>query len=96
MLLEELRQFKSCEEDYSFSIMHRGGRSEVKLGGSRFFLRTSTEYSSPQLTIEEAQGIVAARLLEGCGNYLEAKEDKNLDETDYLEISESLRGPPKG
>lgn len=96
-LLEELRLCKEgCEEGYSFSIIRKGGWSKVKFDGSHFFLRTSTEYSSPQLTLEEAQGIIAARLLEACVNYLEAKEDKDLDEKDLLEISESLREPARG
>jgi hypothetical protein len=35
----------------------------------RFYLRGSVEYTNPQLTVEEVQGIIGTRLLETCANY---------------------------
>jgi hypothetical protein len=71
---------------------------ELQLDGKHFFLRASTEYANPQLTLEELQGIIAARLLEVCCNYMEEKNlvSTNLDQNDILEISEALRRPPNG
>ena len=43
----------------------------VQFNGDRFFLRGSVEYTNPQLTVEEVQGIIGTRLLEACGNYFE-------------------------
>jgi len=64
--------------------------------GNRFFLRSSVEYSNPQLTVEEVQGVVAARLLEVCGNYFHEKGLGDPDAVDVAEICEKLRKPPHG
>ena len=66
------------------------------LGGEHFFLRSSVEYSNPQLTMEEAQGIVAARLLEVCGNYFEEHGLHEVARKDVSEICERLHKPPLG
>ncbi|MFH0748868.1 MAG: hypothetical protein V1915_02970 [Candidatus Bathyarchaeota archaeon] len=79
-----------------FSIIHKGKNCETRFEGSHFFLRTSTEYSSPQLTLEEVQGIIAARLLETFGNYLENKKNGTVEKKDLLEIVEALKKPPCG
>lgn len=79
--------------------MDGSGRKELQLDGGHFFLRASTEYANPQLTLEELQGIIAARLLEVCCNYMYEKNlfsIKNLSPNDIIEISEALRKPPKG
>jgi hypothetical protein len=80
----------------TFSLFQNGKSREVEFEGDHFFLRTSTEYSSPQLTLEELQGIIAARLLEVCGNYLENKGKRDLEHQDVMEIAENLRKPPQG
>src|SRR3990172_4187392 len=64
--------------------------------GSHFFLRSSVEYTNPQLTVEEVQGIVAARLLEVCGNYFHEKGLREPDAGDYSELCERLKKPPQG
>jgi len=68
---------------------------EASYGGDCFFLRTSTEYSSPQLTIEELEGLLAARLLEVCVNcrliHPSGNEASNINE-----VAEALRRPPEG
>jgi hypothetical protein len=67
---------------------------EASYDGNCFFLRTSTEYSSPQLTIEELEGLLAARLLEVCVNcrlrHPAGTEASNIDE-----VAEALRRPPE-
>ena len=64
--------------------------------GEHFFLRSSVEYSNPQLTVEEVQGIIAARLIEVSGNYFDDYGSKKVTKGDVKEISELLRKPPLG
>ena len=66
------------------------------LNCNRFFLRTSFEYSNPQLTLEEAQGIIVAKLMEVCGNYFHDYGINKIDQQDIKEISERLVNPPEG
>jgi len=70
--------------------------NEIVFGGERFFLRSSVEYSNPQLTVEELQGIIAARLLEVCGNYFDYHGFSGVDREDVDEICEMLSRPPFG
>lgn len=75
----------------------KNSRSEdTAFDGSHFFLRTSVEYSNPQLTVEEVQGIVAARLLEVCGNYFHGIRLHTPDAKDIDTICELLKKPPEG
>jgi hypothetical protein len=70
--------------------------SDCTFEGERFFLRASVEYSNPQLTVEEVQGIIAARMLEVCGNYFYHYGLREVDSKDVDEIRETLKEPPKG
>jgi hypothetical protein len=54
------------------------------------------EYSNPQLTVEEVQGILAARLLEVCGNYFVTEGVRAPDRHDVAAIREELSKPPRG
>lgn len=97
MLVNELRVYnRKNRRKITFTLFQKGKMREVECASNHFFLRTSTEYSSPQSTLEELQGIIAARLLEVCGNYLENKATFNLEHQDILEIAENLRKPPCG
>jgi len=96
-LLGELRWNSDVsKKERAFFVIEKGKRIEKRIDGTHFFLRTSTEFSSPQLTLEEVQGIIAARLLETCCNYLEANGDRNLEKDEWIEIAENLRKPPSG
>ncbi|MEM3641971.1 MAG: hypothetical protein QXH37_08640 [Candidatus Bathyarchaeia archaeon] len=85
MIVKELSKFEAKEErKFSFYYFKNEKKYETQLSGAHFFLRSSVEYSNPQLTVEEVQGIIAARLLEVCGNYFHQhglveikKEDMN-------------------
>jgi hypothetical protein len=59
-------------------------------------LRASVEYSNPQLTVEEVQGIITARLLEVCGNYFHQYGMRPPDAKDIDQIGEALKNPPQG
>ncbi len=68
-------------------------REEV-FDGSCFFLRTSMEYSSPQVTLEELEGLLASRLLEVCANH--CINSVIPESQDIEKIAEALRRPPTG
>jgi hypothetical protein len=80
----------------SFFRFKNNQRINSTFEGNHFFLRSSVEYSNPQLTVEEVQGIVAARLLEVCGNYFHEKGLKEPDPVDVADICERLKKPPQG
>ena len=59
---------------------------KIEFHGEQFFLRSSVEYSNPQLTVEEVQGIIAARLIEVCGNYFDVYDSKKVTKGDVKEL----------
>lgn len=73
-----------------------GRRNDVTLDGGQFFLRSSVEYSNPQLTVEEIQGIIAARVLEVCGNYFHQYGLHQANGKDIDEICEMLKKSSQG
>jgi hypothetical protein len=74
----------------------KGHKVESTFDSGHFFLRASVEYSNPQLTVEEVQGIVAARLLEVCGNHFYYHGVHSVTDNDVAEICELLVDPPQG
>jgi len=73
-----------------------GHKVNSSFDGSHFFLRGSVEYSNPQLTLEEVQGIIGARMLETCGNYFNNYGLHEPDADDFSEICEALKKPSEG
>ncbi|MBX5321674.1 MAG: hypothetical protein QHH12_07540 [Candidatus Bathyarchaeota archaeon] len=84
------------KREFSFYHFRNGKKCEIRLRGPHFFLRGSVEYSNPQLTVEEVQGIIAARLLEVCGNYFHHHGLSEITWDDINEICELLRNPKEG
>jgi len=80
----------------SFFKFKNNQRLDSTFDETHFFLRSSVEYSNPQLTVEEVQGLVAARLLEVCGNYFHEKGLREPDTGDFAELCERLKKPPQG
>jgi len=96
-LLKELYYFQSEKQgNIAFFTVEGTKRKTLQYDKAHFFLRASTEYANPQLTLEELQGIIAARLLETCCNYLTEKKLTEVGQSDIAEISEMLRKPSKG
>jgi hypothetical protein len=66
----------------------------INYSSRNFFLRSSIEYTNPQLTVEELQGILAARLLEVSGNYMMDNDISTIEPDDVDQLCELLEKPP--
>lgn len=96
-LVRELHSFRGdAERRIHLFYIENNRMKDVLLGGEHFFVRSSVEYSNPQLTVEEVQGIIAARLLEVCGNYFASQGLREIERKDVDEICERLSKPPLG
>lgn len=73
-----------------------GKKVSFHFSDERFYLRGSVEYTNPQLTVEEVQGIVGTRLLETCANYFLEGGFHEPDGSDVSAIAELLHKPSQG
>ena len=73
-----------------------GKKVSVPFTDERFYLRSSVEYTNPQLTVEEVQGIIGTRLLETCANYYLERGLHELTEDDVAALLELLKKPTNG
>jgi len=94
-LVEKLKEEKSGNAVTLFQFID-GQRVNSTFEGNRFFRRSSVEYSNPQLTVEEVQGIIGARMLEACGNHFHHYGLHKPDDNDVAQICEALKKPPQG
>jgi hypothetical protein len=96
-LVGELTTFKP-DEGKRIRLYHfeNGRKNESTFDSGHFFLRASVEYSNPQLTVEEVQGIIAARLLEVCGNHFYYYGMHTADSKDVDEVCAMLSDPSQG
>jgi len=98
-LVEKVERFKEAEirrKPVSMFLFENGHKVTRIFNGGFFFLRGSVEYSNPQLTLEEVQGIIGARMLASCGNYFSSYGLREPDGTDIGELCEALRKPSEG
>jgi len=96
-LVDELTSFKQdAGKKIHFFHFKNGRKNEATFDSGHYFLRASVEYSNPQLTVEEVQGIIAARLLEVCGNHFYYYGLHTVDKKDVDEICEMLCDPSQG
>ncbi|HLE75410.1 MAG TPA: hypothetical protein VI864_05130 [Candidatus Bathyarchaeia archaeon] len=97
-IVEKLASFKEEKNGKPVAMFRfkNGSRVNSTFEGNRFFLRSSVEYSNPQLTVEEVQGIIGARMLEACGNYFHDYGLHKPDANDVAQICEALKKPPQG
>jgi hypothetical protein len=96
-LVGELAPFKpDAGRKIRFFHFRNGRKDEATFDSGHFFLRASVEYSNPQLTVEEVQGIIAARLLEVCGNHFYYYGIRTVDNKDVDEICGMLSDPSQG
>ena len=73
-----------------------GKKVSFTFSDDRFYLRGSVEYSNPQLTVEEVQGIIGTKLLETCANYFYERGLHQPDCGDVSAIEELLHKPSQG
>ena len=97
-IVEKLASFKEEKNEKPVSLFQfkNGHRVNSTFEGNRFFLRSSVEYSNPQLTVEEVQGIIGARMLEACGNYFHDYGLHKPDTNDVAQVCEALKKQPQG
>jgi len=98
VLVEKLASFKSQKLSRRVTLFHyvNGQKMSVTFADERFFLRGSVEYSNPQLTVEEVQGIIGTRFLEVCGNYFDKYGLHEPNDGDVAMLCELLKKPPEG
>ncbi|MCX8154072.1 MAG: hypothetical protein N3E52_06535, partial [Candidatus Bathyarchaeota archaeon] len=98
LLVETLSNFRKEKAGQAISLFkfRNGQKVSSTFDGSYFFLRGSVEYSNPQLTLEEVQGIIGARLLEACGNHFLNYGLHTPTASDIDEICEALKKPSEG
>ena len=98
VIVENLANWSAApgRRQVSFFRVKDNRRTDCAFAGDHFFLRSSVEYTNPQLTVEEVQGIIAARLLEVCGNYFHEQGLHEPDASDVAELCERLKKPPQG
>src|SRR5512140_2269826 len=73
-----------------------GKKISFTFSDERFYLRGSVEYTNPQLTVEEVQGIIGTRLLETCANYFYEHGLRQPDNGDVARLEELLKKPTQG
>jgi hypothetical protein len=97
-LVEKLAVFKeeNLIRTVSFFKFENGKRINQTFAGNHFFLRGSVEYTNPQLTVEEVQGVIGTRMLEVSGNYFSDHGLHIPNQTDVANISELLKKPSQG
>jgi hypothetical protein len=89
------REGKSCRSVTFFQFINEK-KVCVTFDEGHFYLRGSVEYSNPQLTAEELQGIIGIRLLQVCANFCLEVESRQIVRADYPKICEMLQGSIKG
>src|SRR5512137_1193264 len=87
-LVEYIDAFKQENRSRQVTLFHyvNGKKVTVPFVGNRFFLRGSVEYTNPQLTVEDIQGIIGTRLLEVCSNYFDKIGLRKPDSSDVSEL----------
>lgn len=98
VLVEKLGVLKQEQHHRKITMFRfvNGKKVGVQFDGNRLFLRGSVEYSNPQLTIEEIQGVIGTRLLEACGNYFGTYGLHQPNQDDVLQLCEILKKPSEG
>ncbi len=97
-LVNKLPSFREQKQQRQVTLFHyvNGQKISVPFNGDWFFLRGSVEYTNPQLTVEEVQGIIGTRLLEACSNYFDKAGLHKPDDGDIAQLCELLKKPPQG
>ncbi len=87
---------QNCNRKVTLFRYVNGKKVSFPFSDERFYLRGSVEYTNPQLTVEEVQGIIGTRLLETCANYFYEHGLRKPDNDDVNALFEYLKKPPQG
>lgn len=98
VLVDKLVTFKGETHPRQVTLFRyvNGEKVSVQFAGDSFFLRGSVEYTNPQLTVEEVQGIIGTRLLEASANYFDKVGLHEPDGSDVAQLCEILKKSPEG
>jgi hypothetical protein len=98
VLVKNLATFKAEPRIKNVTLFRYtdGRKVSEQFMGDKFFLRGSVEYTNPQLTVEEVQGIIGTRLLEATANYFDMVGLHEPDSGDVAQLCERLKKPPEG
>ncbi len=96
-LVKQLTSFRHPpKKSVTLYRVKNGQRENLSFDETHFFLRGSVEYSNPQLTVEEVQGVIAVRLLEVSANYFHSCGLHEVNDHDISELCEKVKKPPEG
>ena len=70
-----------------------GKKVAVPFTDEHFYLRGSVEYTNPQVTVEETQGVIGTRLLETCANYYFEQGLHQPNKSDVKALTNLLKEP---
>lgn len=73
-----------------------GQKVSVPFVDDRFYLRSSVEYTNPQLTVEEVQGIIGTKLFATAANYFLERGLHEPTPDDIAALWELLKKPSEG
>jgi len=98
VLVEGATASKGQNSNRKVTLFHyvNGKKVSVPFSDERFYIRGSVEYTNPQLTVEEVQGIVGTRLLETCANYFYEHGLRQPYDGDIVALAELLKKPTQG
>jgi hypothetical protein len=98
VLVEGAAASKGQNSDRKVTLFRyvNGKKVSFPFSDERFYLRGSVEYTNPQLTVEEVQGIIGTRLLETCANYFFEQGFSELTDSDVAALMELLKKPTQG
>jgi hypothetical protein len=97
-LVEGARAVNSRKTNRKVNLFRfvEGKKISVPFEDEHFYLRGSVEYTNPQMTVEEVQGVLGTRLLETSANYFFEQGLHQPNNDDISAIIEILKKPPQG
>ena len=98
VLLEGAQAAKGLTPNRKVTLFRyvNGGKVSVPFENERFYLRCSVEYTNPQLTVEEVQGIIGTKMLVTAANYYLERGLHEPNAGDVTALSELLKKPDEG
>lgn len=98
VLVEGAQNHKTVKTSRKVTLFRfvEGKKVCVPFEEDHFYLRSSVEYTNPQLTVEEVQGVIGTRLLTTCANYFLSAGIHEPDNNDIEKIYEDLHKPVEG